>query len=285
MRVLEWLCDVDDFMRSFAPQWRASQLAAGKQRERAGQLWPREVMTILIHVHQSHARTFQAYDTEHVQVYVHTAFPHLVSSARVVALIPGLLASLQSRFGPGTGIRCIDSTSLDVCDPKRIRQHRVFATDATRGKTSMGWFCGFTLHLAVTDRGDLLACCVTPGTVDDRQPVPQMVTRLRGTLRGDRGSLSAPLATLLFEQGLQLITRLRTHRTNRLLHLSDTLVLRTRAISASLIDPLKNISQIEHARHRSPPNVVVHVMAGLSASSHQDTKPSLHVDERPLLAA
>src|SRR5260370_261515 len=95
-----------------------------------------------------------------------------------------------------TGISFIDSTSLQVCDPKRIAQHRVFATDARRGKTSMGWFFGFKLHLAVNDRGDLLACCLTPGNVDDRQPVPQMVKHLRGKLIGDRGYVSAPLAAL-----------------------------------------------------------------------------------------
>jgi len=213
MSLLELFCDVDDFMLSFTPQWKASQLAAGKQRERAGQLYPSEVMTLLIHFHQSQYRTFKAYYTQHVQVYLNQDFPHLVSYARFVALIPEtltpLLAYLQSRFGPCTQISFIDSTSLQVCEPKRIRQHRVFAADARRGKTSMGWFYGFKLHLVLNDRGDLLACCLTPGNVDDRQPVPQMVNRLRGKLFGDRGYISAPLATLLFEQGLQLITKLR----------------------------------------------------------------------------
>ena len=213
MSLLELFCDVDDFMLSFAPQWKASQLKAGKQRERAGQLCPSEVMTILIHFHQSHYRTFKAYYTEHVQVHLTKEFPHLVSYPRFVALIPRmmvpLLAYLQSRYGACTGISFIDSTSLEVCDPKRISQHRVFAADAKRGKSSMGWFFGFKLHLAVNDQGELLACCLTPGNVDDRKPVPSMVKQLRGKLFGDRGYISAPLTELLFEQGLHLITRLR----------------------------------------------------------------------------
>src|SRR5437016_4452597 len=101
MGVLELFCDVDDFMLRFAPQWRVSQVAAGKQRERAGQLCRSEVMTILIHFHQSQYRTFKAYYIEHVQVHLHQEFPRLVSYARFVALIPGvlipLLAYLQSR--------------------------------------------------------------------------------------------------------------------------------------------------------------------------------------------
>jgi hypothetical protein len=289
MSLLELFCDVDDFMLRFTPQWKAAQLAAGKQRERTGQLCASEVMTILIHFHQSHYRTFKAYYTEHVQVHLAGEFPLLVSYQRFIALMPSmlipLLAYLQSRFGPCTGISFIDSTSLEVCDPKRISGHRVFAADGRRGKTSMGWFFGFKLHLAVNDRGDLLACCLTPGNVDDRTPVPQMVKRLRGKLFGDRGYISAPLSKLLFEQGLQLITRLRKNMKNQLMHLSDKLLLRKRAIIEAIIDQLKNISQIEHSRHRSPTNFVVHLMAGLIAYSHQDKKPGLHLDEHALLAA
>ncbi len=289
MSLLEVFCAVDDFLLSFESQWNANQLQEGKQRDRAGQLCPSEVMTILIHFHQSHYRTFKAYYTEHVQVHLTSEFPQLVSYARFVALIPRmllpLLAYLQSRYGDCTGISFIDSTSLEVCHPKRISQHRVFAADAKRGKSSMGWFFGFKLHLAVNDRGDLLACCLTPGNVDDRAPVPYLVKRLRGKVFGDRGYISAPLTQVLFEQGLHLITRLRKNMKNRLMHLSDKLLVRKRVIIESIIDQLKNISQIEHSRHRSPVNFVVHVIAGLIAYSHQDKKPGLHLDERALLAA
>lgn len=222
-------------------------------------------------------------------MHLTSEFPHLVSYPRFVALIPRMmlprLSYLQSRSGACTGISFIDSTSLEVCTPKRSSAHRVFAADARRGKTSMGWFFGFKLHLAVNDQGDLLACCLTPGNSDDRKPVPQMVKRLRGKLIGDRGYVSAPLTELLFEQGLQLSTRLRKNMKNQLMHLSDKLLLRKRAMIESIIDQLKNISQIEHARHRSPTNFVVHLVAGLIAYSHQDKKPSLHLNERLLLAA
>ncbi|HEY0753431.1 MAG TPA: IS982 family transposase [Ktedonobacteraceae bacterium] len=289
MSVLELFCAVDDFWRSFEPQWKANRLGVGNQRARAGQLCPSEVMTILIHFHQSHYPTFKAYYTEHVQVHLTKEFPHLVSYPRFVALIPHMmlpmLAYLQTCYGAYTGISFIDATSLHVCDSKRISQHRVFALDARRGKSSMGWFFGFKLHLAVNDRGELLACSLTPGNVDDRAPVARMAKRLRGKLIGDRGYISAPLTELLFEQGLHLITRLRKNMKNRLMHLSDKLLVRKRAIIESIIDQLKNTSQIEHSRHRSLANFVVHLIAGLIAYSHQDKKPGLHLDERHLLAA
>jgi hypothetical protein len=40
----------------------------------------------------------------------------------------------------------------------------------------MGWFYGFKLHLIVYDEGELLAFQLTPGHVDDRQPVPTLLT-------------------------------------------------------------------------------------------------------------
>ena len=72
---------------------------------------------------------------------------------------------------------------------------------------------------------------------------------------------------------------------NQLMYLSDKLLLRKRAVIEVIIDHLKNISQIEHSRHRSPTNFVIHVIAGLIAYSHQDKKPGLHLDEQALLAA
>jgi DDE family transposase len=77
-----------------------------------------------------------------------------------------------------------------------------------------------------------------------------------------------PLSQLLFEQGLQLITRLRKNMKKHLMHLSDKLLLRKRAIIESTIDQLKNSSQIEHSRHRRPTNFVVHLIAGLLAYNH-----------------
>ena len=112
-------------------------------------------------------------------------------------LVP-LTVYLHTQLGACTGISFIDSTALAVCHNARIGQHRVFALDAARGKTSVGWFYGFKLHLVVNDRGELLAFCLTRGNVDDRRPVPRLVRRLFGKLFGDRGYISQALAEDLF---------------------------------------------------------------------------------------
>ncbi len=57
--------------------------------------------------------------------------------------------------------------------------------------------------------------------------------------------------------------------------LSDRLLLRKRFIIETIADQLKNISQIEHTRHRSPANFAVNLLAGLIAYTHQPKKPSI----------
>lgn len=283
MSILELFCSVDDFWMQFAPQWQSELLSVGKlHRVRATQMYPSEMMTILILFQQSHYRTFKAYDTEYVQRHLCSEFPTQVSYQRFVELMPRLLvplvAYLHTQLGRCTGISFIDSTKLALCQNGRIHQHRVFEGRAARGKTSGGWFYGFKLHLVVNDEGDLLAFCLTAGNVDDRRPVPKLAYRLFGTLFGDKGYLSQPLAEqLLVTQGLRLITTLRKKMHNRLLLLSDKLLLRKRAIIETINDQLKNVCQIEHSRHRSPINFLVHLIAGLIAYCQQPKKPSLRL--------
>ena len=222
----------------------------------------------------------------HVRQHMRAEFPQLVSYTCFVELIPSaspaLCRYLRCRFGATTGVAFIDSTPLPVCHNKRIGRNRVFAGMAQRGKSSMGWFYGFKLHLIVNDRGELLAVRLTPGNTDDRKPAPQMTTHLWGKLVGDRGYLSQALFELLFAQGLQLITPMRKNMQNRLVVLEDKLLTRKRSIIETINDQLKTISQILHTRHRSTVNFAVNLMAGLIAYTWQAKKPSLHLSKKDL---
>lgn len=285
----ELFCDIDDFCQVFYPAWEQKLLNAGaKQRRRSGRLWPSEIMTIWVHFHQMRFRDFKTYYTAYVQKYLCREFPHLVSYNRFVQLTSSVLvplcAYLKTCFGRGTGLAFIDSTPLAVCHNRRISQHQVFDGLAARGRNSVDWFFGFKLHLVVNDCGEILACCVTPGNIDDRSPVPQLVKDLNGKLFGDKGYLSQKLFEyLLTEHDLQLITKIKSNMKNRLMNLSDKLLLRRRAILEAIYDQLKNISQIEHTRHRSVVGFMVNVICGLIAYCHQPKKPSLHLSEQVFL--
>jgi hypothetical protein len=287
MSVLELFCAVDDFCQDFEPKWHRRCLPDGtKRRNRARSLVLSEIMTILILFHCSHYRNFKAFYTEYVCVHLRGEFPGLVSYSRFVeffphALVP-LLVYLYSCLGRCTGVSFVDSTKLAVCHNRRIRQHRVFRGLAARGKTSVGWFFGLKLHMVFNDCGELLTFHLTGGNIDDRVPVPRFAKQLYGKLFGDKGYLSKPLTKQLEKTfGVELITPRRKNMQKLQLPLLDKLRLRKRAIVETIIDQLKNVSPIEHTRHRSPVNFLINVICGLIAYCHQPKKPSLQVGILP----
>jgi len=281
--LLELFVCVDDFCQSFLPVLEQHLLTSGViQRRRERSLSISEVMTIVIHFHQSHYRNFKAYYCEHVLLHLRSEFPGLVSYTRFVEFMPSVLLPLcvffqRTCLGDCMGVSFIDSTSLDVCLNQRIASHKVFAGLAERGKTSTGWFFGFKLHLVINDRGELLSVFLTPGNVDDRNPVPRLLRKLFGKVFGDKGYISQPLRDFLRQTfGVQLVTKLRSNAKNQLpMPLIDRILLRKRAIIECVIDQLKNISQIEHSRHRSVTNFLVNLLCGLIAYARQPKKPSL----------
>ena len=195
-----------------------------------------------------------------------------------------LAVFLRTRFGRCSGISFVDASAIKVCHNLRISANRVFKDIARRGKTSVGWFYGFKVHLVISEQGELLGVNITPGNVDDRKPLPRLAKRLWGKLFGDRGYISQALFEELFEQDLQLITRLKKNMKNKLMPLFDKLLLRKRALIETVFDQLKNICQIEHTRHRSVTNFLVNLLAGLIAYTYQEKKSALDLSPAALAA-
>ena len=286
IQLTKLFCEIDDFYRTFKQSIPNHLLTASP---RINFPWtvppctlsPSEMMTLVVAFHLSNYRTFKHF-YQHVQRYWRAEFPRLVSYPRFVALQPYLLVPLclylNSRKGPITGIAFIDSTRLVVCHNRRIYSHRVFKGLAQRGKTSVGWFFGFKLHLIINDRGDLLAFKLTPANTDDRTPVPEMTRGMWGKLFGDKGYISQALFELLFKQNLQLITKIKKNMKNKLMPMADKILLRKRALIETVNDQLKNISQVEHTRHRSITGFMLNVLGALIAYTYQEKKPSLHLE-------
>ena len=278
MSLTELFCEVDDFCTVFEPIWHRQLLTAGfRQRHRSGRLALSEVMTLMIHFHQSAYRDFKHYYEHHVKVRLRAAFPKLVSYTRFVELIPQC-AYLTSCYDSPTGLAFVDATPLAVCHNRRISRHRVFKGLAERGKTSMGWFFGFKLHIVVNDRGGLLAFKLTAGNVDDRAPLIGLCQGLWGKLFADKGYISQAKTTQLAKQGLELITQVRRNMKPVERDEFDQVLLRRRSLVETIFDQLKNISQVEHSRHRSPINFMINVVAGLIAYTWQPKKPSLNIE-------
>jgi hypothetical protein len=251
------------------------------KRVRKTRLCLSEIATIVVYFHCSSYRNFKHYYLKHILKNCRSEFPKLVSYNRFVELMPSclmpLILYLNTRKGKVSGISFIDATRIPVCSNSRANRHKVFEGLANWGKSSIGWFFGFKLHLIINDKGELLSFQVTSGNTDDRIPVKDLVKDIFGKIYGDKGYISAELFEELFEDGVQLITPLRKNMHNRLLPLMDKIMLRKRSLIETVNDQLKNISQISHSRHRSVLNFMVNIMAGLIAYTHQEKKPSLNL--------
>lgn len=279
-------CEVDDFVKQHRIEWKQILLECSNQkRQRETKLSLSEMITIMIMFHQSNYRTFKHFYS-YLEQFYHKAFPDLVSYSRFVRLIPRCLLPLCayacSLRGKVSGISFIDSTTIQVCKPKRMSRNKVFKDIAKKGKSTIGWFFGFKLHFIINDMGEILAFTVTPGNVDDRKPVPQLAKELWGKLFGDKGYISQALSDYLLSQNITLFTGIKKGMKNKLISLKDKLLLRKRCIIETVNDQLKNISQVEHSRHRSVTNFMINIISGIVAYMKQPKKPSIQHEFSPL---
>jgi len=276
---------IDDFYQNFQTSYlqylRDNHLI---QRVRPGQLSMSEIMTIIVLFQSSNYRSFKSFYS-YAQEHLCQEFPGLVTYPRFVNLMPRAFIPLfaylvTNGLGECTGINFIDSTAIRVCRNKRNSRNRVFKGIAKTGKTSMGWFHGFKLHLIINDRGELLAFAITPGNVSDLKPVEMMVEQqnLWGKMFGDKGYISKSLFHKLFQRGMELVTHLRKNMKNQLMLMKDKILLRKRSLIETVNDQLKNVCQIEHSRHRSPTNFFVNLLAALVTYAEKEKKPSLNLD-------
>ena len=97
-----------------------------------------------------------------------------------------------------------------------------------------------------------------------------------------KGYISNDLVKEFLGKGLQLITNVRSNMKNKFVPLADKLMLRKRFIIETINDQLKNISQIEHTRHRSTTNFLVNLVSGIIAYCFQPKKPSINVENAAL---
>jgi len=282
-----YLCD--NFTKEFEKSYenRVLQQENGKKtRNKPNRLSHSEVMTILISFHLGGYRNLKHYYLNYVCVHMTSEFPKLVSYNRFVELqqqaaFPLVLFLKLCRMGDCTGISFVDSTTIKVCHIKREKQNKVFAGIATKGKSTLGWFFGFKLHIIINDKGEIINFVITQGNVDDREPLnsESFIKSVFGKLYADRGYISQKLRDILFVDGIHFVYKLRNNMKGGEIPLQDKIYLRKRAVIESVNDELKNICQIEHTRHRSFTNFITNMVAGLLAYSFLPKKPSINVEK------
>lgn len=270
-------CFVDDFIQDFDKNSCAINNCKSKPGP-VNYLSRSEVLTIIIGFHQSSSDCFKNY-YQHIILADHQNDFRLPSYEHFTKLIgkhlPFLTILLNSMFEVCTGISFVDSTSIAVCKNYRIYSHKVFKGIAQIGKTTKGWFYGLKLHLIISPEGGIVKASFSPGNKDDRKHFASMVQNVFGKVFGDRGYISKELFEDLWQQDIQLITRLKKGMKNILTPIIDKLLLLKRSLIETVIGRIKLLNKFEHSRHRSPVNAFSHMMACLINYQLLDTKPSI----------
>jgi transposase len=116
------------------------------------------------------------------------AFPHLPTYPQWLArlhALSGVVGQLLQRAGTqtplGERIYLLDSKPIPVCKPIRHGRVRLLREEgAAFGKTSVGWFFGFKLHLLVHACGAILAAVLTPGNWADQDAAEALAQSVAG---------------------------------------------------------------------------------------------------------
>ena len=197
-KITEFFYLVDEFCKEFYSFIDKKTL--GNKSKRKSTMSHSEIITIMILFHYVGYRYFKTFYTCHISYYLRCLFPKTVSYNRFVELMPkealALTVFVQTCcLGEDTGIAFVDSTAIKVCKNKRITRNKVFKDIASVGKSMMGWFYGFKLHLIINDKGEILSFVVTPANIDDRQPLKnrKFVEKISHKLYADKGYIDKKL--------------------------------------------------------------------------------------------
>ena len=279
-KITEIFCIVDEFCKEY--DQLVNKHLLGNPAKRSPVMSKSEIITIMITFQLSGFRTFKHFYLYYLQKHMQKEFPKTVSYNRFTELMQQNLRPLTwflktCCLGKCTGISSIDSTPIRVCKNKRINQNKVFKGIATTGKSTMGWFYGFKLHIIINDKGEILTFTITQANTDDRTPLKteRFLDKIFGKLFADKGYIGKELAQLLFVDGVQIITQVKNNMKNCLMTMSDKILLRKRSVIETVNDELKNICQVEHSRHRSFGNFLTNLISGLIAYSFLPKKPSI----------
>jgi hypothetical protein len=119
--------------------------------------------------------------------------------------------------------------------------------------------------------------------VDDRNPntVKTLTKKLFGKLFGDRGYILQSFFETLFNDGIHMVTGIRSNMKNRLTPLRDRILLCKRSIIETMNGELKNICAVGHSGHCSVQNFIMDLIAAPGAYCFFDKKQAIKVDFLP----
>lgn len=287
-KVTEIFCIADDFCKEFGAEMAKKALPSTPEtpkRNRKRMMSDSEVITILICFHFNSFRNFKHYYLGCVCQHWKHLFPHTFSYNRFVEVMPRCFVALTMFlklfcFGECSGISFVDSTCIPVIHNKRQFSMKVFKGVAEKGKSTMGWYVGFKLHLLCNEKGEIINFVLTKANIDDRNEsvIDTLTDKVFGKLYADKGYISQSLFGKLWNDGIHIVTGLRSNMKQRLMPIYDKIMLRKRSVIESLNDMLKNVAQLVHTRHRSVHNFLMNLLGAIGAYCFFAVKPKVNFD-------
>lgn len=284
--LIEMYVEVDDLHKAYI-EWRNPKMMGRPRRPtRNTGLIVSEVVTILAAYHVSGYKCFEYYYRECILGSYLPLFPQAPSYQRFVSYtaraLPLLLlwAMFKASKAMRTGYYFIDSKKLQVCHIKREKSHKVFRDQATKGKSSTGWFYGLKLHLVINHLGQIVSFLITgANTADNNKAVlTYLLEHLQGKCCGDKGYLTTLFSTF-YESGLQLLVRPKTNMKPFAALPSDIRLMKQRSVIESVNDILVTVCNVEHSRHRNPFNGLANMLSALIAYQYLEHKPHVFIPE------
>ena len=117
------------------------RLLGGEKSKNQSKFTLSEIAAVAIFYNYSRYKNFKFYYEKEIKIHLRNEFPHAPSYSRIVELkqtIFWFLALFSKAVSAScTGISILGSTSLEVCNLKRIYRHKTFKNIAGKGKTSV----------------------------------------------------------------------------------------------------------------------------------------------------
>jgi hypothetical protein len=281
VNVTNLFCFVDDFKKKKDEVERREKGFEKKKREPGIQI--SEIVTITLWEKSAGYKTFKDFYCRNYKE-IKEYFPLAPSYNRFIELKGRgleLFWDIMCWFmgqAERTGIYFVDATKLEVCKSKRISSHKVFEGSAQIGKSSYGWFFGYKLHLLTNHKGEIVSLSFSDGNQHDIKALPSLTDGLTGLLFGDKGYIGQTSFEELLARGLKKVTPLRQNMPETLITLKESILLRKRSIIESSIGILKRSLDLEHSRHRSRLNALVHWLSSLVSYCLRPSKPTIIID-------
>ena len=281
----ELFCIIDDFFLKFeATYWQFLKQTGHSLRIRTAQLTISEICFIAIWYKCSHFTNFKAF-FRWLKEDKYSLFKSLPCYQRMIYLINLHQLALHALHvaimkGQETAYLWVDSTTLPVCKNQRIQRHKALCKIASRGKSSMGWFYGCKLHIAMNQYGEIACSALSNGHIADIKMVEQLVEGLEAKLYADRGYISQALKSRLKDQGIDLITYHRKNMQAVQLSESNQYHLRQRNKIETLFSLLKGQYNLVTSKARSIHGFFSGIYASLCAYQlvHKN-KPTIQIME------